>query len=329
VIPGPPCYMAPPMTQRAHLVAIDDMAPIVADRACALVVGNFDGVHRGHQAVLNQVVSDARALHLAPCVLTFDPHPAAVVGPAAPPLLTTLQRRAELVGALGVERAYVRRFDAAFAAWAPERFARELVADALRARMVVVGENFRFGARRSGDLALLRTLGEQLGFEVRVHPVARDAHGPFSSTRARDAIAAGQLEEAARVLGRPHELSGLVVHGDERGRLLGFPTANFDSAPEMLPPDGVFAVRVEVVDPQGDGRSIAMGLTNIGVRPTVSRDAKRTIETYLVDFAGDLYGQRLRLRLVARLRDERKFGSVDDLKAQIGRDVAAARDRLA
>lgn len=317
-----------PMPQRAPLVAVDDDAPVVTGRGCALVVGNFDGVHRGHQAILRQVVADARGSGLVPCVLTFDPHPAAVVGRGAPPMLSTLERRAELVAQLGVEVAYVRRFDRAFAAWPPERFARELVAGTLRARTVVVGENFRFGAKRAGDLALLRTLGAELGFEVHVHPVARDAGGPFSSTRARDAIAAGDLDEASRVLGRPHELSGIVVHGDERGRLLGFPTANLGQVPETLPPNGVYAVRAGVLDSQGGERPLAPGVTNIGVRPTVSQTEVRSIETFLLDFSEDVYGQRLRLHLVARLRDERKFQGLDDLKAQITQDVAAARSTL-
>jgi len=306
---------------RAALVPVDDATPL-APVPCALVVGNFDGVHRGHQAVLQQAVAEARADGLAPRVLTFDPHPAAVVGTGAPPLLTTLERRAELMGALGVDRVYVRRFDTAFAAWAPERFARDLVAGALHARVVVVGENFRFGARRAGDLGLLRGLGADLGYDVRVSAVASDERGPFSSTRARDAVAAGDLDEACRVLGRPHALSGVVARGDDRGRTIGFPTANLEGVAEMLPPDGVYAVRVD----RGDG-PLGPGVTNIGVRPTVG-GSRRTIETHLLDFAGDLYGAPLRLHLSARLRGEHKFPSLDALKAQIARDVAAARGKL-
>lgn len=318
------------MSPRALLVAIDAATPLgsLADRPCAMVVGNFDGVHRGHQAVLRQVASEARARSLEPCVLTFDPHPAAVVGTGAPPLLTRMERRAEWMGALGIDRVYVRRFDAAFAAWPPERFVRDLIAPGLRAQVVVVGDNFRFGVKRSGDLTLLRTLGAQLGFETRVHPVAGDARGPFSSTRAREAIAAGDLDEACRVLDRPHELTGRVVHGAERGRLLGFPTANLDGVPEMLPPDGVYAVRVDVLDEPGTGPRL--GVTNIGLRPTVAADGdvQRTIETFVLDFAGDLYGRRLRLHLVARLRDEERFGSLAELKAQIALDVTLAREKL-
>jgi riboflavin kinase / FMN adenylyltransferase len=321
------------VSRRPSLVAIDDATSLasVADGPCALVVGNFDGVHRGHQAVLRQVVADARARRLSPCVLTFEPHPAAVVGKGAPPLLATMNRRAALIGAMGVDRVYVRRFDRAFAAWPPARFVRELVAGALHARIVVVGENFRFGAKRSGDLALLRALGAELSFEAHVHPVAADERGPFSSTRAREAIAAGDLAEVFNVLGRPHELSGRVVRGDERGRLLGFPTANLGDVPEMLPPDGVYAVTVGAIDEQGSERPLADGVTNVGVRPTVAAgaDSVRTVETFLMDFSGDLYGRPLRLHLVARLRAEKKFPSLTELKAQIERDVSEARETLA
>jgi riboflavin kinase/FMN adenylyltransferase len=319
------------MNASAALVRIgDDAAP--SELGCSLVIGNFDGVHLGHQSVLREAVGEARARGLSACVLTFDPHPAAVVGAGAPPMLTTLERRAELMGELGVERVYVRTFDATFAAWQAERFAEELVARVLRARAVVVGQNFRFGAGRAGDLALLRAVGARVGFDVRVHAIARDAEGPFSSSRARDAIAAGHLDEVGRVLGRPHSLSGVVVHGDERGRTLNFPTANLDEVPEMVPAHGVYAVRVERFD-TGSGRylPLAGGVTNIGLRPSVDAGAggaRRTIETFVFGFSGDLYGERLRLHLVASLRPEKKFASLDELKEQIALDVANARAKL-
>jgi riboflavin kinase/FMN adenylyltransferase len=317
------------MTPRAALRILDDATPPgpLAEEACALVIGNFDGVHKGHQSVLVEEVQIARGLGLVPSVLTFDPHPAAVVGGGAPPVLTTLERRAELMGELGVERLYVRRFDAVFASWEPERFARDLVAEALLARVVVVGQNFRFGTKRAGDLALLRSLGTELGFEVRVHGIASDANGPFSSTRAREAIAAGTLDEAERVLGRPHALSGVVVHGQERGRTINVPTANIAPVAEMLPPDGVYAVRAEILEDDGQVVPLPGGVTNIGMRPTVG-GTTRTVETYLLGFAGDLYGERLRVHLVSRLRDEQKFAGLDELKAQIARDCVQARRKL-
>lgn len=307
----------------AALLRIDDATAPPEAGPCALVVGNFDGVHQGHQAVLREAVEAAKAASLATSVLTFDPHPAAVVGPGAPPRLTTLERRSELMGELGVRSVFVRRFDAAFAAWLPERFVRDLVVAALRARVVVVGQNFRFGAKRAGDLALLRKLGAELGFDVRVHATAADARGPYSSTRAREAIAAGDVAEAAHVLGRPHALSGLVVHGDERGRSIGFPTANLEAA-EMLPADGVYRTAVDEIGPGGAARRLAAGVTNVGVRPTVG-GGRRNVETYLLDFERDLYGATLRVHLLARIRGEQRFGSLDELKAQIARDVAAAR----
>ena len=312
----------------ARLIAVDDESSVdsLSATPCVLVVGNFDGVHLGHQAVLGQAVDQARSLGVSANVLTFDPHPAGVVGGGAPQRLTTLERRAELVAKLGIDRMYVRRFDTAFAAWQPERFARDLVVGALRASVVVVGENFRFGAKRAGDLTLLRALGAQLGFDVRVHAVASDARGRYSSTRAREAVVAGDLEEVQRVLGRPHALTEVVAHGDERGRTFGVPTANLVDIPELLPPKGVYAVTADRYS-QGAFAPLARGVTNIGVRPTVG-SVGLSVETYLLDFAGDLYDARLRIHLVARLREERKFGSLDELKAQIARDVSDARAAL-
>jgi riboflavin kinase/FMN adenylyltransferase len=315
----------------AHVIRIHDATPFepTPELPCVLVVGNFDGVHLGHQAVLREAIGQARSSGLTASVLTFDPHPAQVVGSGAPALLTTIERRAELVGAFGVERMYVRHFDVAFASWPPERFARELVAGALLARVVVVGANFRFGAKRAGDLALLRELGAELGFDVRVHSVASDAHGRYSSTRARQGVVSGNLDEVRRVLGRPHALTGVVVHGDERGRTIGFPTANLSATPELLPPKGVYAVRVERYDETARAFvPLANGVTNVGVRPTVGGEGL-SVETYLLDFSADLYGSRLRLELVARLREEKKFASLDALKAQIAADTAAARAALA
>jgi riboflavin kinase/FMN adenylyltransferase len=309
---------------------LDDATPPAGAAPSVLVIGNFDGVHRGHAAVLREAVAIAGRASLDTAVLTFDPHPAAVVGLGAPAVLTTLERRARLMGDLGVARVWVRKFDAAFASWSPERFVRELVVGALAARVVVVGQNFRFGAKRAGDLALLRAMGGQLGFEVQVHAIASDERGPYSSTRAREAVDNGDLDEATHVLGRPHELSGTVVKGDQRGRTIGFPTANLDAVPEMLPPDGVYATRVEILDVDGAARPLGAsggGVTNIGVRPTVA-GKHRTIETLVFDWAGDLYGKRLRLFLVARLRGEKRFSGLEELKAQIAVDSRAARERL-
>jgi riboflavin kinase/FMN adenylyltransferase len=308
-------------------IFLKDDSTALADAApCALVIGNFDGVHRGHQSVLEQAVAYSRSAKaaLSPRALTFDPHPAQVVGLGQPPLLTSLDDRVQLMARLGIERVYVRQFDKAFAAWPPERFATQLVARELKAKVVFAGQNLRFGTMRSGDLALLRELGGRLGFEVLVHEVAGDGRGPYSSTRARDAVAAGDLDEACRVLGRPHALTGSVVRGDARGRTLGFPTANVEGIVEIVPPNGVYAVKVEGRAGDGGYQPLARGVTNIGVRPTIGGQ-DRTVETHLLDFDDDLYGRRLKLSLVVRLRAEQKFASLEDLKAQIAKDVARAR----
>jgi riboflavin kinase/FMN adenylyltransferase len=325
------------MGSSARLVVFDDAARIepFADRPCVLVVGNFDGVHAGHQAVLRSVASEARVSGLAAAVLTFTPHPAAAVARAAPALLTTIGRRASLMHAVGIERVYVRKFDAEFAAWSAERFVRELVSERLQARRVVVGEGFRFGASRRGDIRLLDSLGAALGFATRTHGVVGDDLGAFSSTRVRSAIAVADLGEARRLLTRPHALSGVVVHGERRGRTIGFPTANLANVPEALPPDGVYVSVVTEIDSHAEdaqdlersARLLGGAVTNIGVRPTVGGD-ERTIETFLLDHSEDLYGAHLRLHLLGRLRGEMAFPSLANLRARIAHDVAEARNVL-
>ncbi|MGA2447899.1 MAG: bifunctional riboflavin kinase/FAD synthetase [Polyangiaceae bacterium] len=322
------------MGSSARLVVFDDATRIetISDRPCVLVVGNFDGVHIGHQAVLRSVASEARVSGLAAAVLTFTPHPAAAVARVAPALLTTIGRRAALMDSVGIERVYVRKFDADFAAWPAERFVRDLVCAKLGARRVVVGSGFRFGAGRKGDIGLLGSLGEALGFATRTHGVVGDAAGAFSSTRVRLAVAAGELAEARRLLSRPHALSGVVVHGEKRGRTIGFPTANLGGVPEALPPDGVYVSVVTEIE--GDAacqdklersaRLLGGGITNVGLRPTVS-GTQRTIETFLLDRSEDLYGAHLRVHLLARLRGEMRFPSLVELKAQIANDLLDAR----
>jgi riboflavin kinase/FMN adenylyltransferase len=291
-----------------------------------VVIGNFDGVHRGHQAVLAQArrVADARGLSCV--VLTFDPHPAIVLGRAAPPRLTTLARRVELLRANGADQVVVEPFTLELAGWSPDRFAKELLFDRLGARAVVVGENFRFGNARAGNLVTLRERGAELGFEAIAAEVAGDDKGRFSSTRVRDAIAAADLAEATAVLGRFHSLSGTVAPGDRIGRTIGFPTANLAGVEELLPPHGVYAVLVDAID----GAPLAKGVMNIGVRPTIADPTTATlrVEAHLFDFDADLYGKALRAHLVTRLRAERKMAGLDALKAQIALDVAAAREAL-
>jgi riboflavin kinase / FMN adenylyltransferase len=294
-----------------------------------VAIGNFDGVHRGHQAVLAGAARDAAERGLGAAVLTFWPHPAETLGRAAPPLLTRLDRKLELVRrAAPAMEAFVERFDRAFAAQSAAEFAERVLSGRLAARVVVVGQNFRFGRGREGDFAALTALGEALGFETRSHGLLGDARGPFSSTRVREAVARGDVEEAAAILGRPHLISGTVVEGDRRGRTIGFPTCNLGGVAEALPANGVYAV---LVDREGEGgaRALATGVANIGVRPTVKdREARPSVEAHLFDLDQDLYGAQLRVHLVARLRPEQKFAGLGELKAQIARDAAEARSRL-
>lgn len=291
-----------------------------------VVIGNFDGVHLGHQAVLRQAraLADERSLRCV--VLTFDPHPAEVLGRGAPPRLTTLAERVELLRAHGATDVAVEPFTPDLAARSPEAFARELLVTRLGARAVVVGRTFRFGHKRAGDFASLRELGGALGFEAIAAEVAGDEDGPFSSTRVRDSVAAGDVERAARILGRPHALSGVVEHGDARGRTIGFPTANLGHVGEMLPAHGVYAVRAGA-RAHAASRPTHGGVMNLGVRPTVDGSSLR-IEVHLFDFDGDLYGETMRVELIAKIREERRFSGIDELRAQIERDAKAARDKL-
>lgn len=313
----------------------------------AVAIGNFDGVHRGHQALLGDVAADAARRGLTPAVLTFAPHPLAVLGRPVPPALTTLGRKLELVRRVAPAIVpFVRRFDRDFAAQSPEAFARGTLVERLGAEVVVVGRNFRFGRDRRGDFAELARLGARHGFETRSHELVGDDGGAWSSSRIRAAIARGELDDAARMLGRPHALSGVVVEGDKRGRTIGFPTCNVAGVAEALPPFGVYAVLVDRLPPEEEaagelpelaaalpsagGEALATGVANIGVRPTVKAGETRpSVEVHLFDTNADLYGARLRVHLVARLRAEQRFAGLDALKAQIARDAAEARATLA
>ena len=293
-----------------------------------VVIGNFDGVHRGHAGVLADARRFADARGLVVRALTFDPHPATVMGRTAPATLTALARKAELLRGAGADEVVVRTFDRAFSETSPRGFAEELLAESLGAKLVVVGENFRFGHKRSGDFAVLQALGVELGFLTHAAELRGDAGGPFSSTRVRAAITGGDVPLATDVLGRPHAFEGVVVHGAQRGRTIGFPTANVDEVLELVPPDGVYAVRVDLVS-EGQATPLAGGVMNVGVRPTVDGSGKRSHEVHLFDLDRDLYGARLRVHLIARLRGEQKFPSLDALKAQIAKDAADARTLLA
>jgi len=297
-----------------------------AASAAVVAIGNFDGVHRGHQQVLTSACALARREGLVPVVLTFDPHPAEVLARAKPARLTSLSRKVELLLRQDPElRVVVEPFVPELALMSPEDFAAEMLARGLGARHVLVGENFRFGHQRRGDLALLSELGVRLGFRAAAQDLLGDAAGVYSSTRVREALGAGDLATATSILGRPHALSGRVIEGDRRGRTIGFPTANLGDVAEQLPKTGVYATAVDVETPAGAER-LGLGALNIGVRPTVN--AGPSTEVHLLDFSGDLYGKTLRVHLMHHLRSEQRFDGLPALVRQIEVDVERVRREL-
>lgn len=292
-------------------------------RGCALTFGNLDGVHLGHRAILAALRRHADAHGLEVCVVTFEPHPLRLLRPdKAPAALDTIEGRLAWLEAEGVDRAVVLRFDAALAQWSPERFAAALY-DQLRARLIVVGEDARFGRRAAGDFALLATEGEARDALVQRCPTVAHAGERVSSSRARRAVAAGEVATAWALLGRPFAWRGEVVRGDARGRQLGFPTANISAAHLVRPHNGVYAAKLEC------RVGLLDAVVNVGVRPTV--DGERwQLEAHALDApeAFSLYGESAAVHFVARLRDEQRFGGVDELKQQIARDCESARAAL-
>lgn len=285
-----------------------------------VTVGSFDGVHRGHLAVLEEIASRARATGRKSVLVTFEPHPMEVVAPdRAPGRLTTEVERREILAQTGLDYAVILRFDDAIRSLAPERFVEDVLLARFRMKELVIGEDHGFGRGRAGDVAMLRRLGTAEGFTVDVVPPVRDeVAGPISSTRLREAVRLGDFGLARRMLGRPYTLSAQVIAGAGRGRALGAPTVNLAVPPrKLLPPDGVYAVRVEWPGGAVDG------MLNQGSRPTVG-DETRTLEAHLFGFDGDLYGCWIRLEWVARLRDIRRFASLEALRAQLQVDAAAA-----
>lgn len=289
-----------------------------------LTLGNFDGLHLGHRAIIERARATAVARGGRVVALTFHPHPLAVLAPErAKPMIQSLHDRLAGLRGLGVDVAVVQRFTRTFASLAPEEFVEGFLLRSLRLLHVVVGYNVTFGRGRAGTAATLATLGARLGFEVEtVGPVTVDGVA-VSSSAIRKAIAAGDVGRAAALLGRVHRLRGRVVAGERRGRTIGFPTANLHVPPRVLvPADGVYAVRARL-----DATAVP-GVLNVGVRPTFG-EARRTVETHLLDWDGDCYGRVVELELVARLRGERRFDGVDALRAAIAADVAQARRLLA
>lgn len=294
-----------------------------APSSTALTIGNFDGVHRGHCALLDALVRKAAELGLPPAVLTFEPHPREFFDPAnAPTRLATLREKLELLADHGVAITMVARFNAAFASLTADAFVEQVLVRALRVRHLMIGDDFRYGAKRAGGFHHLQQKGEQFGFAVEaMHTVLLDGER-ISSSGVRAALAAGDLVEAGRLLGRPYSIDGRVVHGDKRGRQLGFPTANIRVKHNPLPMTGVFCVEVRRQD--GAPHEVLRGVANLGLRPTVE-GTRPLLEIHLFDFAGDLYGAHLNVRFVNKLREEMKFSGLDALRAQIALDAAAAR----
>ncbi len=304
----------------------DDLPPEA--RGAVVAVGNFDGVHRGHQIVIAEAAAIARPLGVPLAVMSFEPHPRSVFRPDDPPFrLTPFRIRARLIAALGVDLHVVLTFDAAFSARSAEAFIDEVLVRGLGARHVVVGYDFRFGCKRAGSAEMLVEHGRYAGFGVTVVTQAADEHGgAFSSSAARDLLRAGRPRAAAEVLGRPWEIEGRVEAGDRRGRTLGFPTANVHLGEYLRPAFGVYAVRAAV--DTGGPLDWHDGVANLGIRP-MWRSPEPLLEVFLFGFDGDLYGRHLRVQLVEYLRGEEAFASIDALRAQMGRDCENARRALA
>jgi riboflavin kinase/FMN adenylyltransferase len=294
-----------------------DNAEIV--RPTVLTLGVFDGLHLGHQLIMKTVVDRAKEAGAIPTVITFEPHPRAVLHPeSAPPLLQTFDQKIEALGVLGIEQTIVIRFDKAFSEIRAEEFLREVVANRLQAKAVYLGRGFAFGHHREGDIKLLRSVSERLGFVADEVPEVCLRGRRIGSTRIRELLQQGQVNLSRRMLGRPYGVEGQVIRGASRGATLGFPTANLHPQNRVIPRGGVYVTATLI---EGQWRR---SVTNIGTRPTFGDAPEPSVETYVLGWSGDLYGDVLRVRFLHRLRDEKKFSSVDELKAQIDRDVARA-----
>jgi riboflavin kinase/FMN adenylyltransferase len=302
-----------------------DLAP--GDRGASAAIGNFDGVHRGHQVLIRDAASARRAADAPLGVITFEPHPRRHFQPEAPPFRLTLPaEKARVLAGLGVERLYQLRFDASLAGMQAEDFVRDVLVAGLGIAHLVVGADFRFGKARRGDTLLLRRMSGELGFGLTIHEMIGDETGEFASTALRVLIEDGRCREAARQLGRWHTVTGRVKEGDRRGRELGYPTANLDFGEQLIPRYGIYAVRVAVHG--GPHAGEYAGVASIGERPTFGAN-RPNFEAHLFDFAGDLYGAEISAGLVQRLRDEERFDSVEALVAQMQRDAVGARAVLA
>ncbi len=286
-----------------------------------LTLGVFDGLHLGHQRIMQTVVERSKATNAVATAITFDPHPRAVLHPdSAPPLLQTLDQRLANLEVLGIEQAIVVKFDRDFASQPAEDFLSTIVRERLHAREVYLGKGFAFGKDRGGNIELLRRLSGELGFIADEVDEVQLRGSRISSSAIRKLLNDGRVNLARRMLGRPYGVEGVIIRGNRRGHTIGFPTANLKPHNRVIPKYGVYATATLI---EGHWRR---SITNIGVRPTFENDAEPSIETYVFDFDGDLYGDVLRVRFLHRIRDERKFSGIDELKGQIERDTQTARN---
>jgi riboflavin kinase/FMN adenylyltransferase len=305
------------------LAGLDALSP--PTNGSVVTIGTFDGVHLGHRALIAKTMEEAGTLNASSVALTWDRHPNTTLRPdRTPPLLTSAPRKIELLEGTGLDVVAVIPFDIELSRWSPERFVEDVLVGGLGARSIFVGEDWRFGHKAEGTVGLLEEMGVDLGFVVHGAPLVEVGGLPVSSSRTRKEVEAGEMAEARVLLGRPFDLDGLVEHGDHRGKDLGFPTANLAVEPTLIEPRlGVYAGIARTGD-----RSVPAAI-NVGVNPTFGGEdgvTPRRVEAYLLDFEGDLYGDTLRLEFWQRLRDEEKFESVDDLIAQMARDVARTRE---
>ena len=314
-------HSAGPMKLIETLEAIDGPYP-----NAVITIGNFDGVHIGHQALFHEVIERAETIGGTAVAMTFEPHPIRVLKQNGhPPLITLYEQKIELMSAVGLDVLIALPFTMEFASWTAERFVQELLVDRIGAKAIVVGHDYTFGKGREGNVDLLKSYGEKLGFEVNVLDwisAPKNGIGRISSTRVRDLVKEGRMEDAQKLLGRHYQIRGVVERGRNRGgKLLGFPTANIQLADELCPKTGIYAVTAEV---QGQKYK---AVANIGYSPTFD-DHRFTVEVYILDFDRNIYGEKIRVNFIQRLRDEKKFSSLTELSDQIGKDVQQAREIL-
>jgi len=287
---------------------------------CA-AIGIFDGVHRGHQYLIKKMLRAARRLKAQPIVITFYPHPAHVLKPEVNlGYLISFEERLRLLNCLGIDTCLVIRFDRSFAKIQPQKFIKDILVKQWGVRAVFVGENFRFGKDRSGDIALFMKLAKEYGYEMHAVPSLKQGREVISSTRVRQLISAGKLNEGAKLLGRPVSVGGIVIKGSERGRTLGYPTANLAYEAEILPPQGVYAVKVRL------GTKLYPAIANLGTRPSFDKQiSKLLLEVHILDFSKDIYGKRIEVEFIKKVRNEKKFKSPQQLIRQIQKDEIFAR----